>query len=223
MLGPGAVSWQRRTLRNPQLQGCRIRSYTRSVLLVLGRYLVDRARQPRARAGEVLDVRRRLLRQAAPRRASRAELEAARGARRLREALGRALEAVEACRRCGAGHPPPHGRWEGGYCCGAPTDVLFTDDEVAALRLAGTTPGRLRLPVGEHAGCAFRGPRGCALALGDRPTCCVRYLCRDLMRELHARGDLAAIEALIDELDDAYAQFVTLRAARRDDEAVGLR
>jgi len=192
------------------------------VLLVLGRYLLDRARQPRARAGELLDVRRRLLRQASRRRASPAEIEAARGARRLREALCRALEAVQACRRCGAGHPPPHGRWDGGYCCGAPTDVLFTDDEVAALRLAGTTPRRLRPPTGDHAGCAFRGPQGCALAPGDRPTCCVRYLCRDLTRELHARGDLAAIEALVDELDATHLRFVTLRAARLDDEAVGL-
>ncbi|HEY3360167.1 MAG TPA: hypothetical protein VGQ83_43350 [Polyangia bacterium] len=190
---------------------------------LLGRALVDRLRRPPARAADVAAVRRRLRAQAGPRRATTAERAVAGRMRDLRVALSRALGSLQACGRCGVGHPPPHGQWAGGFCCGAPTEVIFTDEELAALRLSGTTPRRLRVLLEPAAGCAFRGPAGCALAPADRAAKCARYLCRDVVRELHARGDLAAIELLAEELHTAYTRFVALRAARLDDEAVGLR
>ena len=167
-------------------------------------------------------MRRRLMALASHGHAGAAEVAAASLTRELRVEIIGALGTISTCGRCAAGKPWPHGRWAGGYCCGTPTKRLFTDDELASLRLGGTTPGRLRPPRGDLAGCAFRSPSGCSLEPGDRPTCCVRYLCRDLEHELHSRGDLPAITALVDELNIAHERFVRARAGRLDDEAVGL-
>lgn len=133
---------------------------------------------------------------------------------RLREALSAALANVSSCGGCAHGHPLPHGRWDGGHCCGTETRLVFTDDEVAALRLSGTTAGRLAAPAGDHAGCAFRGERGCSLSPRDRPNICVRFVCRELEGELRERGDLREIKALAAALAKAFERFRMLRAAR---------
>jgi hypothetical protein len=133
---------------------------------------------------------------------------------RLRRALTEALAGVEACGGCARGHPLPHGRWHGGHCCGTRTELVFTEDEVGALRLSGTTPARLLPPEGDHAGCAFRGPEGCSLDPADRPNICVRFICRELEEELDERGDRRAVKAIAASLGDAFERFRRLRAAR---------
>jgi hypothetical protein len=182
-------------------------------VLIAAQHLVDRLRHPRSRADEIASVRRRLA--AAPPVAGAEEAEAALELRRLREALAASFSSVDACGGCARGHPLPHGRWRGGHCCGTRTELVFTDDEVAALRLAGTTPARLvpPSPVVDHAGCAFRGPEGCSLAPADRPSICVRFICRELEDELRARGDLRAVKAIAAALGRTFERFRRLRAA----------
>lgn len=176
-------------------------------MLITIQHLIDRTRHARTRADEVLAVRRRL---AAVPRGSEAEVNAARELAGLREELAVAFGAVRSCSGCARGHSLPHGRWSGGQCCGGQTEAIFTDDELRALRLAGTTPGRLRPPAGDHAGCAFRGPEGCSLEVVDRPNLCVRYVCRELEGELRASGKLASVKALSAKLNAAFARFVRL-------------
>jgi hypothetical protein len=162
-------------------------------VLISAQYLVDRLRHPRSRADEVAALRRRFAAAPGPGAASAEEVALAAELRRLRLALSEALAGVESCAGCAKGHPLPHGRWHGGHCCGTRTELVFTDDEVAALRLAGTTPSSLRPPEGDHAGCAFRGPEGCSLGPADRPNICVRFICRELDEELDVRGDRGAL------------------------------
>jgi hypothetical protein len=176
-------------------------------------HLFDRLRQPKTRALEVRRLREKLrdedMAQAGPdERACAAEL------LRLRKLLKAAIGEVQSCRTCAVGHPPPHGHFAGGHCCGLQTEDAFNDDEIAALRLSGSLPRDLRLPRGEHAGCAFRGPTGCSLRVENQPNLCVRYLCPDLFREVYGRGDGAKIEALCDEMEAVYLRFIKLRAAR---------
>ena len=187
-------------------------------MLIPARYLVDRLRQPRSRAEEALVLRRRLSREPTADRVPAAESAAARELLDLRTELAAAVGAVESCKTCAIGHAPPHGRFAGGHCCGLVTEDAFNDDEVAALRQAGTGPHDLRLPTGDHAGCSFRGPTGCSLRTQDRPNLCLRYLCPDLQRELARRGDLAGIEAVGAQLEEAYLRFITLRRERLDSE-----
>jgi hypothetical protein len=179
-------------------------------VLIAARYLVDRLRHERTRADEVAALRRRFVR---PEPATEEMIALAAELRRLREELVAQLGDVSSCSGCARGHPLPHGRWSGGHCCGTRTDNVFTDDEVAALRLAGTTPARLVPPSGPHAGCAFRGPEGCSLAVADRPDICVRYLCRELEDELRARGDLRAVKAVASSIARGIERFAALRAA----------
>lgn len=186
-------------------------------MLIPVRYLLDRLRQPRSRAEETRVLRRRLASQARTEPLPE-EVAAARELRELRLKLSAAIGAVQACKTCAIGHAPPHGHFAGGHCCGLQTVDAFNDDEVTALRQAGTGPHDLHLPVGDHAGCAFRGPTGCSLRTQDRPNLCLRYLCPDLMRELHQRGDLTAIEALGGQLEEVYLRFITLRRERLDRE-----
>lgn len=191
--------------------------------LLLGRYLVDRLRHQRARADEVLDVRRRLLAQAPPARVGQAELDTARQLRWLREEAARAFGSLRRCATCAVGRPRPHGAYPGGFCCGATTAEIFPDEELAALRLGGTSPGDLPAASGELAGCAFRGPTGCVLAPAHRPSQCLRHLCYDLVRELQARGSLGPIEDLAEQLRTSFQHFTSHRQARLDDELLGLR
>ena len=191
--------------------------------LLLGRYLVDRLRHDRVRADEVLDVRTRLVAQAGPARVGREELDAARQLLFLRVEAARAFGSLRACATCAVGRPRPHGAYPGGFCCGATTVEIFPDDELAALRLGGTTPGDLLPANGELAGCAFRGPAGCVLAPAHRASQCLRHICYDMVRELQARGDLGLVEDLSEQLRTTFQQFVALRQARLDDELLGLR
>ncbi len=179
-------------------------------MLVHARHLVDRLRQPRSRADELLDVRRRLGAAARKPTGPRAR-ELAETLRELRIAASAAQGCVHACAGCGRGKPLPAGRFDGGHCCSGATADIFTDDEVAALALAGTRPAALRPPDGDHAGCAFRGSTGCSLAPADRPTVCVRYICRDLTAEVAARGDIAHVVSHLDRLDDTWAEFAAVR------------
>lgn len=182
-------------------------------MLIAAAHLVDRLRHPRSRADDAADLRRRLA-AARAEDASAEEREIAAELRRLREALAAAFSEVASCSGCARGHPLPHGRWHGGHCCGGPTRGVFTDDEVAALALGGTAPLDMVLPSGDHAGCAFRGPEGCALAPADRPNICTRYVCRELEGELRERGDLRAIKAAASALGKAFERFRKARDAR---------
>ena len=156
-------------------------------------------------------MRRRLVAQHTS-KASDEELTLARELHRLRGELMEALGDVQACAGCARGRSLPHGRWSGGHCCGGRTEDLFTDDELAALRLTGTTVTRLTPPRSDHAGCAFRGPDGCSLEVADRPNLCVRFLCRELEGELSRRGDLADVKKIARDLGDAFARFSRARA-----------
>jgi hypothetical protein len=175
-------------------------------VLIPGRYLTDRLRQPRSRADEVRALRNRFAGEPASDQLPADEVAAARELQSLRLQLSAAIGAVQSCKSCAIGHAPPHGHFAGGHCCGLTTEDAFNDDEVAALHQAGTGPHDLRLPVGDHAGCAFRGPTGCSLRTQDRPNLCLRY----------QRGDLAAIEALGAQIEDVYLRFILLRKARLD-------
>ena len=175
------------------------------------KYAFERLSGPRTRADELYDVRRRLVEQAGPRVASHAERQLALELRLLREKLGARLGTVEACAGCAR---PRSADWPGGGCCSGHTQDLFTDGELAALKLAGTTPARLRAPRARHAGCAFRGPRGCSLEAAHRPCQCVRYMCRELGRELDRRGDGRASARLQEELRAGFERFVELRNER---------
>jgi hypothetical protein len=188
--------------------------YPIAVLIPIQR-LLDRLRHPPSRAEEAAALRRRLVAAPGPGAVSAEEVEAALAIRRLKGELSAAFGEPSSCGGCARGHPPPHGRWNGGHCCGGRTEGVFSDAEVAALRLSGTTPARLVLPpASDHAGCAFRGPEGCSLDPRDRPALCVRYVCRDLEAELRERGRFAAIKALRAELGAAIERFDRLREAR---------
>jgi hypothetical protein len=183
-----------------------------SVLVSL-RYFLDRLSGPRTRADELRDVRRRLVEQSGPGIASDAEVQLAQRLRLLRERLVAQFGAVEACGRC---MRPRSAYWPGGQCCSGHTQRLFTEHELAALKLAGTTPALLRAPRGEHDGCAFRGPRGCSLGAAHRPCLCVRYTCRELQSELDQRNDIRAITRLQQELRVGFERFVERRQERLD-------
>lgn len=183
------------------------------------RYLVDRLRQPKSRADELRDLRRRLHDQPLADAVSAEESALASELRALRLEISQAMGPVESCKTCAIGHPAPHGHFSGGHCCGLKTEDAFNDDELAALRQTGTTASQLRPPPGgDHAGCSFRGPQGCSLATPDRPNLCLRYLCPDLQREVSQRGKLEAIEAIGRRMEDVYLRFITVRRARLDAE-----
>ena len=177
--------------------------------------MLDRLRHPRQRADELGELRARLARQPRADQVSEEERELARELRVLRERMLEATGRVESCTRCAKGHPEPFGHWAGGHCCGSRTEVLFSDDELAALGLGGTTAARWVPPRSDLAGCVFRGPEGCSLAPRDRPNLCVRYLCRDLERELGSREDGRLVLAIQAELSARFARFAELRARAR--------
>jgi hypothetical protein len=93
---------------------------------------------------------------------------------------------------------------------------------VAALAHAGTGPRDLVAPRGVdlHAGCAFRGPRGCTLEVTHRPARCVHYFCDTLRRELHARDQLDVVEQRLADLNQTMQRFVAVHQARRDHDVV---
>jgi len=182
-------------------------------MLLSPRHLLDRLRHPRSRADELAALRARFAAQPKPRQASSEQRRLAVELRRLRIELHAALRDVRACAHCARGHPLPNGRWDGGHCCGGKTLELFSPDEVAALKLAGTDGAALSAPRSDHAGCVFRGPQGCSIDPADRPTICVRYVCAELREELRACPDHRRTLKLAGALTRTFEQFL---AARRD-------
>jgi hypothetical protein len=181
-------------------------------VLIAVRDLVRRLRGPTgSRAVEIEAVRRRIA--AAMREPASDEARAlARELRELRPQVLAAFDGVRACGGCARRRSLPHGRWDGGFCCGGRTVGVFDDAEVAALALGGTRPRHLAPPAGDHAGCAFRGPDGCSLDARDRPNLCVRFACRELEAELRARGEWERVRALTRRLEATFARFVKARA-----------
>ena len=178
-------------------------------MLLPVRDLVRRWRGPRSRTLEVDAVRKRIA-DAARRGGSDDAGALAREIRELKPQVLAAFADVKACGGCGSGRSLPHGRWDGGFCCGGRTEGVFDEGETAALALAGTRPRDLRVPEGDHAGCAFRGPEGCSLDARDRPSLCVRFVCRELEGELRESGEWSRIRALTQRLETAFARFAKM-------------
>jgi hypothetical protein len=188
------------------------------VLIAVERLLI-KLRQPRSRATELIELRRRL-------RAERAahvdpeERALAAAILAQKQRVSADLRGVTSCTSCATGQPWPTGHHDGGACCSGSTEVLFDDHELAALAHAGTRPADLTAPGEDHAGCAFRGSAGCTLATAHRPARCVHYICDTLRRELHARGQLDALERELAELDRLMQQLTALHRARLDRETI---
>ena len=176
-------------------------------------YFLDRLLGPRTRADELYEVRLKLAAQAGPDVASHAEQQLALRLRQLRENLMDRFDSVQACAHCVR---PRSASWPGGHCCSGHTRDLFTDDELAALKLAGTTAAQLIAPRTSHAGCVFRGPRGCSLQAAHRPSLCVRFTCRELQSELDRQGNGPVIAQLQEEIRVQFERFVERRNERQE-------
>ncbi len=179
---------------------------------------IQRLHEARKRIHNVAALRTRLKRSPGPNVASDNEVRLALEMRGLRKQIVASMSTVESCGTCARGRPWPHGRWHGGFCCGGSTDTLFSEDEVASLKQAGTRPHRLTILWSDSAGCDFRGPTGCALSAEDRPNICTRYCCQTLRTELRRNDALGRVEALSDRLLVAFNRFVQVRGARIDEE-----
>jgi hypothetical protein len=184
------------------------------VLIAVERLLI-KLRQPASRAAELIELRRRVRAEPledATEHALAAEVHAA------KLAVVCALTEVTSCASCATGQPWPNGHYSGGDCCCGVTNEVFDDHEVAALAHAGTRARDLVAAKGDHAGCAFRGERGCSLEVVHRPARCVHYVCDTLRHELHDRGQLDDIEAKLRGLNGAMQAFKVARLARIDRE-----
>jgi hypothetical protein len=190
------------------------------VLIAVERLLI-KVRQPKSRADELIELRRRLRDEHAHHIAGE-ERALAQELRARKLAVASELDALSSCRTCATGEPWPRGAYDGGACCAGVTADLFDANELAALAQAGTRPRHLIPPAGadDHAGCAFRGPRGCTLEVTHRPGRCVHYLCETVRGELHRRGQLDTVEAKRAELSRAMQRFVTVHQARCDRDVV---
>lgn len=176
--------------------------------------------RPRSRHNEVASLRLRLVSEALPAEATPREVQLALELREMREQMLVLIGEVQSCRICGKGYPLPNGRWDGGYCCGGVTENLFKQDELACLRASGTRPRDLRPPRCDHAGCAFRGPRGCTLPPAHRPNLCLRYACKMLNEEYQQRGIDKDVKSLASRMQRTFAEFQTLRRERLQREAL---
>ena len=190
-------------------------------MLIAVERLLIKLRQPASRANELVALRRRLRDERAG-EVDDDERALARAVRDQKLAVAAALHAVDSCASCATSQPWPVGAYAGGACCSGVTAELFDDNELAALAHAGTRARDLVPPPRDeqHAGCAFRGARGCSLEIAHRPARCVHYVCDTLRRELHARGQLDVIEAELAALNRAMQRFGVLHQARRDREVV---
>lgn len=177
---------------------------------------IDPWLRPASRANEVASLRLRLISEASENEAPADEVRLARTLLDQRRAMIALIGVVAACRSCARGYPLPNGRWEGGYCCGGTTENLFKQAELASLRAAGTQPSDLRPPRGDHAGCAFRGERGCSLDPAHRPNLCVRYACRALWGEFDGRGIAHRVRSLASDMQRTFAAYERLRSQRLD-------
>jgi len=186
------------------------------VFIAVERLLI-KVRQPKSRADELIALRRRLRGELA-RDIDDEERALARDVRARKLAVAAELHSISSCHTCATGQPWPRGGYDGGDCCSGVTANVFDDAELAALAHAGTRPRDLVPPGGAdaHAGCAFRGARGCTLDVMHRPGRCVHYLCDTLRLELFKRGQLGAVEAKLAELNRAMQQFVAAHQAGLD-------
>lgn len=186
------------------------------VLIGLERLLI-RIKHPASRAAELTALRGRLRDELTKDADEDARARALR-VLALKRAVSDALQDVSSCQSCAIGLPAPHGMYAGGACCAGVTSELFDDHELSALALGGTRPSDLRPPAGSdlHAGCAFRGPRGCTLDVTHRPARCVLYVCATLMRELHDAGQLDEIERMLAELRREMTEHIAEHRARVD-------
>jgi hypothetical protein len=188
-------------------------------LFVSLKYLLDRLCGARARADELYALRRRLNAKERPAVAGDAETQLALRLLQLRQELLARIGPVESCAHCAQSQSAT---WPGGFCCSGHTEALFTDHELAALKLAGTTAATLSPPRANQAGCVFRGPKGCSLKVAHRPCLCVRFVCSELRSELDRRGDCAAIVRLQGELKLAFDSFVQQRDQRIESTSFAL-
>lgn len=184
-------------------------------MLIAVERLLLKLRQPASRAGELIELHQRLRAEVgATPDPEEPALATAIHEQKLR--VSAQLAAVTSCRSCATGQPFPTGHFAGGACCAGVTNDLFDDTELGALVRAGTRVGDLDAPRSDHAGCAFRGERGCTLEVSHRPARCVHYVCTTLRRELHALGRLDTIERDLAELDRRVQTFRAVRDARVD-------
>lgn len=183
--------------RVPTLCHERSRSYNaQRLLLIPPSQLLDHARRPRSRAHDLARLWARFASAPTAREVAPAAVAKARRLRVIRREMAMMLSDVTACRGCARGHAEPAGRWDGGRCCSSRTLSVFTREEVATLKLGGTTPRDLVSPDSDHAGCAFRGERGCSLQPEDRPSICLRYICSELREELRTEPRWRRIKRL---------------------------
>ncbi len=175
------------------------------------RFALGRWWLPPGHARQLRAVRRRLASQPSAWQVATEEARLANDLRTMREELCARFRRVEACTSCARGHVPPAGRWPGGHCCSGKT-VVFSDDELASLRLSGTAARDLKPAGAGDGGCVFRGPHGCALRAAHRPNLCVRYLCTSLDLELQRRGNRAGNQG--NRLAHASRLHALRRAAR---------
>ena len=189
-------------------------------MLVAVERLLIKLRQPASRADELVELRWRMREEIASDVDDEERLLAHEVRAKKLEVAAR-LHAVSSCGSCAIHQPWPVGGYEGGACCSGVTAELFDDNELAALAHAGTRTRDLTPPRREaHAGCAFRGSRGCTVDVAHRPARCVHYVCDTLRRELHDRGQLDAVEAELADLNRAMQRFVAVHQARRDREVL---
>lgn len=167
-------------------------------------------RKRSSRDGELATLRARFTAQPSTREAGEHAVASAARLKELRVRMSRAFANVDACSSCGKKRPEPHGHWAGGACCGSRTLDLFSKNEVASLKLAGIRARDLEAPKGDHAGCAFRGERGCSLSAEQRPNICVRYICLELRAELIEKPEWREISKVGAELRDEFARFESL-------------
>ncbi len=184
-------------------------------MLIAVERLLIKLRQPASRAAELIELRRRLR---AERITDEIEHALAAEVQTAKLAVVHALTEVTSCASCAAGQPWPNGHYSGGDCCCGVTNEVFDDHEVAALAHAGTRASDLVVAKGDHAGCSFRGERGCSLGVEHRPARCVHYVCDTLRHELHDRGELDHVEAKLHALNAAMQTFKTARLERIDRE-----
>ena len=188
-------------------------------MLISVERLLVRVHHVPSRADELLALGAR-LRDIATEQPGADERRVAGEIRALKREVSAALSTVETCRTCATGKRPPRGTFVGGDCCSATTADLFSEEQLAPLVQMGTRPRHLSAPRTEHCGCSFRGAQGCTLATEHRPGRCVHYTCVMLRAELRQRGELAAIDAVLDQLKAKMAEHTELRKQRLDDEVV---
>jgi hypothetical protein len=190
-------------------------------VLIAAERLLIRLRQPASRADELIALRRRVRAELAGDVDDEERALAVAVRARKFDVVGE-LSGVSSCGTCASGQPWPVGHHAGGACCSGVTADLFDDAELAALVHAGTRADDLTPPArgDAHAGCAFRASDRCTLDITHRPARCVHYVCTTLRRELHARGQLDAVEAKLAALDAQMQRFKAVHRDRRDREVL---